>query len=146
MIPVRPACYVHCLVGQLAKLRADCQSALFGFSTTLGRLPLLLLLTCSLASAEQVDWIYTARYVLPMDGRADPIEPFRSVVAALAGKKECEPRGGNSQRDVEQEDGAPRHLVDQPAAKHGARGRGQGADTRPYPDRMAAFVLVESRA
>jgi 5-methylthioadenosine/S-adenosylhomocysteine deaminase len=56
-----------CRVGQVSNLRAAFQ-ALLGLST------LLLLLPSPLASAEQVDTIYTAHYVLPMDGRANPIE------------------------------------------------------------------------
>src|SRR6202022_594465 len=78
--------------------------------------------------------------------RAVPVETLRLGIAAFAGKAGRKCRGGGSQRYVEQEDRAPRHLIDQPATEHGAdRGR-QRAGTRPYPDRMAALMLVEGGA
>src|SRR6202022_3869732 len=77
--------------------------------------------------------------------RAAPVETLPLGIAAFAGKAGRECRGGGSQRYVEQEDRAPRDLIDQPATEHGAdRGR-QRADTGPYPDRMAALVVVEGR-
>ena len=89
-------------VGQVSNLRAAFQAALFGFST-------LLLLTSTLASAEQVDWIYSARYVLPMDGRADPIE---NGAVAIRGERIVSV-GPRAQIDKQYQSS---HRVDRPEA------------------------------
>jgi len=76
--------------------------------------------------------------------RAFPVERLGLFIAAFAGKEDRKSGRGNRQRNIQQEDRTPRHLVDQPAAEHGTSRRRQRADTRPGPDRMAALMVVKS--
>src|SRR5581483_8925804 len=50
------------------------------------------------------------------------------------------------ERDIQEEDGAPTDVLDEPAAEDGSDRRRDGAETRPRADRASAFCVTERRA
>jgi hypothetical protein len=77
--------------------------------------------------------------------RAFPVDRLRFRVPAFTGEKNRKRARHHGQGNVEPEDGAPGHLIDQPAAEHRTCRCGQRAEAGPKSDRPAAFIVGKRR-